>query len=140
MVELDQLNEQLEQENAKHNQKAEKVAEQKREVQKRSKGVDGTLKAISGLEADRQLKASGRYTLLRRCKLENVHIPVNEDSNGLDSLPLDDILQTDADAMDVDEDQEATTLRPSAVQDYGIEIDFDDLDEDLREVRVSDCT
>ena len=34
--------------------------------------------------------------------------------------------------MDVDDDAEVTTL--PEVQNYGIEIDFDDLDEDLREV------
>ncbi|KAK3174419.1 hypothetical protein OEA41_001665 [Lepraria neglecta] len=133
MVELDQLTEQLEQQKNKHNQKAEKVAEQRREVQKRSKNVDATLKAVSGLEADRQLNASSRYMLLRRCKLEDINIPLEEESRSLDQLPLDDILQADPDAMDVDEDQEATTLRPSEVQDYGIEVDFDGLDEDLRE-------
>ncbi|KAG8526869.1 uncharacterized protein KY384_008298 [Bacidia gigantensis] len=132
MVELDQLNEQLEKVKTNHDQEAEKVAEQRREVQKRSKGVENTVKTISGLEADRQLKASGRYTLLRRCKLENVRVPLEEESNSLDDLPLD-TLQTDADAMDVDEDQDNTALQPSEVQDYGIEIDFDDLDEDLRE-------
>ena len=106
-------------------------------MQKRSKNVEATLKAISGLEADRQLNASSRYTLLRRCKLEDINIPLEEDSRRLDQLPLDDILQTDPDAMDVDEDQEASTLRPSKVQDYGIQVDFDDLDEDLREVSSS---
>ena len=136
MVELDQLTEQLDQQKAKHNQKAEKVAEQRREVQKRSKNVDGTLKAISGLEADRQLNASSRYTLLRRCKLEDISIPLEEGSKGLDQLPLDDVLQTDADAMDVDDDQDASTL--PEVQDYGLEIDFDDLDEELRQVWFSD--
>ena len=135
MVELDQLTEQLEQQKVRHNQKAEKVGEQRREVQRRSKSVDGTLKAISSLEADRQLNASSRYTLLRRCKLEDISIPLEEESRGLDQLPLDDVLQTDPDAMDVDDDPEASTL--PEVQDYGIEIDFDDLDEDLREVWMS---
>ena len=134
MIESDQLTENLEQEKTRHNQKAEKVAEQRREVQKRSKIVDTTLKTIAGFEADRQLNASGRYSLLRRCKLEDIRIPLDEDSQSLEQLPLDDILQTNPDAMDMDEDQEATTLQPSEVQDYGIEIDFDDLDEDLREV------
>jgi len=134
MVELDQLTEQLEQLKSKHDQKAKKVAERRHEVQKRSKNVDGTLKAISGLEADRQFNASSRYTLLRRCKLEDINIPLEEDSRGLDHLPLDDVAQTKPDAMDMDEDQEATTLQPSDVQDYGIQIDFDDLDEDFREV------
>ena len=133
-VEYDQLIEQLTREKGKHEQKAEKVSEVRREVQKRSKNVDGRLKAIADLEADRQLKASSRYTLLRRCKLEDINIPLEEDSKTLESLPLDDVHQSDPDAMDVDEEQEATTLQPSDVQDYGIEVDFDDLDEDLREV------
>lgn len=135
MVELDQLTEQLEQQKTKHSQKAEKVAEQRREVQKRSKNVDGTLRTISGLEADRQLNASSRYTLLRRCKLEDISIPLEDGSRRLDQLPLDDVLKTDPD-MDIDEGQEAGDLRPSEVRDYGIEIDFDDLDEDLREVSI----
>ncbi|CAF9934174.1 MAG: Structural maintenance of chromosomes protein 1 [Alectoria fallacina] len=130
MVELDQLTEQLEQQKVNYNQKAEKVAEQRREVQKRSKNFEGTFKAISGLEADRQLNASSRYTLLRRCKLEDISIPLEEESRGLDQLPLD-VFQTDPDAMDMDDDQETITL--PEIQNYGIEIDFDDLDEDLRE-------
>ena len=135
-VELDQLNEQLEREKVRQGERAEKVTEHRREFQKKNKTVESTLKTISGLEADRQLNASGRYSLLRRCKLEDLRIPLDEESRSLDSLPLDDILQVDADGMDVDEDQEATTLRPSEVQDYGIEVDFDDLDEDLREVSL----
>jgi len=35
--------------------------------------------------------------------------------------------------MDVDEDEDATQ-RPRRVPDYGIEVDFDKLDEDEREV------
>ena len=34
--------------------------------------------------------------------------------------------------MDVDEDEDATQ-RPKQVQDYGIEVDFDSLDEDVHE-------
>ena len=132
MVELDHLTEQLEQQKMKHSQKAEKVAEQRRELQKRSKNVDGTLKAVSALEADRQLNASSRYTLLRRCKLEDISIPLAEESRNLEQLPLDDVLQVDSDIMDVDDDPGATTL--PEVHDYGITVDFDDLDEDLRGV------
>lgn len=133
-VELDQLTEQLGQQKVKHNQKTEKVGEQRREVQKRSKNVDGTLKAMSALEADRQLNASSRYTLLRRCKLEDISIPLEEESRSLDQIPLDGVLQTEPNAMDVDDDPESSTL--PEVQDHGIEIDFDDLDEDLREVWI----
>ncbi|KAL9104220.1 MAG: hypothetical protein Q9163_000820 [Psora crenata] len=132
-VELDQLMEQLEREKANHGQKAEKVAEQRREVQKWSKAVNTTLKTISGFEAERQLKASARYTLLRRCKLEDIRIPLGGTSRGLDQLPLDVVVPTDPDAMEGEESQEESNLQPSDVQDYGIQINFDDLDEDLRE-------
>ncbi|MCJ1429572.1 Structural maintenance of chromosomes protein 1 [Sticta canariensis] len=132
-AELDELSEDLEQQKAKYAKKSDKVAEQRREVQKRSKNVDNTLKAVAGLEAERQLNAASRYTLLRRCKLEDINLPLEEESTPLDQLPIDDILQADPDAMDVDEDPDATNFQPSNVQDYGIQIDFDDLDEDLRE-------
>ena len=135
-IELDQLSEQLEQLKSEHGEKVERVAEQRREVQKKGKLVEGTQKTISSLEADQQLSASSKYTLLRRCKLEDIKLPLEEGSRSLDSLPLDEILHTNPDAMDVDEDQDATVLQPADVRDYGITIDYDDLDEDLREARI----
>ncbi|KAL8763110.1 MAG: hypothetical protein Q9184_001003 [Pyrenodesmia sp. 2 TL-2023] len=139
-AEIDQLTEQLERQKAKHTQAAEKVNEQRREVQKRSKNVDSILRAITALESERQLSAAGRYTLLRRCKLEDISIPLTEESAPIDQLPIDEVVQTDPDAMEVDEDQEASVLQPSDIQDYGIEIDFEDLDEDLQEVGNNDKT
>ncbi|KAL6715691.1 Structural maintenance of chromosomes protein 1 [Lecanora helva] len=136
MVELDQLNKQLDQMKTEQTQRGEKVTEQRREVQKRGKSLEGTMKIISGLENDRQLNGSSRYTLLRRCKLEDINIPLEEGSRSLDHLPLDDVSQADPSIMDTDEDPEASTLRPSNVQDYGIRIDYDDLDEDLREASI----
>lgn len=135
-AEIDQLTEQLEKQKAKHTQKAEKVNEQRREVQKRSKNVDGTLRSITGLESERQLSAAGRYALLRRCKLEDINIPLTEESTALDQLPIDEIVQTNPDAMEVNEDQDASILEPSNIQDHGIEIDFEDLDEDLQDVVI----
>ena len=134
-VEYDQLAADLEQAKENHSRKMEVVAEQRREAQKESKKAEARFKAIADLEAERQLKASSRYTLLRRCKLEDIKIPLLEDSRKLDHLPLENIEQTDPDAMDVDEDQDVTVLEPSDIQDYGILPDFDGLDEDLREVR-----
>lgn len=139
-AEIDQLTEQLEKQKARHTQKAEKVNEQRREVQKRSKNVDGTLRAITGLESERQLSAAGRYTLLRRCKLEDISIPLTEQSRPLDQLPIDEIVQTDPDAMDLDEGQDATSLQLSDIEDHGIDVDFEDLDEDLKDVGDDDQT
>ncbi|KAL9613513.1 MAG: hypothetical protein Q9167_001955 [Letrouitia subvulpina] len=137
-AELEQLAEQMEKLKEKHSGKADKVNEKRREVQKRGKNVEGTLKTINGLESERQLNAASRHTLLRRCKLDDINIPLQEDSTRLDQLPIDDVLQNDPDAMDMDEDQDVSTFRPSTIQDYGIKIDFEDLDDDLKETGDDD--
>ena len=133
-AEVEQLNQELQGNKANFAKKADKVADQRRELQKRSKNIDNTLKAIAGFEGEAQQNAANRYALLRRCKLEDISIPLTEDSGSLDQLPLNGITQGTLDAMDVDEDPDASTAEPAVVQDYGIEIDFNDLDEDLREV------
>ena len=136
-AELDQLREQVDQQKAKYAKKAEKVAEQRHEVQKRNKNVEGTLKAVNGLEAEIQRNAADKYALLRRCKLEDIKIPLEEDSADLEQLPIDDLLQADPDTMDIDDDADSSNIRLPVVQDYGIVIDFDALDEDLKEVCIS---
>ncbi|KAI9798097.1 MAG: Structural maintenance of chromosomes protein 1 [Piccolia ochrophora] len=130
---LEELREQLQEQRARHTKKAEKVAEQRREYQKRSTEVESTLRAIAGLEAEIQRNAAGRYALLRRCKLEGINVPLTEESESLDLLPIDELLQDGADQMDVDEDPDVSAIQPSTVQDYGVEVDFDDLAADLKE-------
>lgn len=134
-AELDILKENLERQKDLYAQSADNVAQQRRELQKRSKNVEASLRLISALEGDIQRHSSGRYALLRRCKLENIDIPLTENSAPLDQLPIDELVQTaDPDAMEIDEDANATSTQAPAVQDYGIEVDFDSLGETLKEV------
>lgn len=139
-AELDLLREQLEEQKEVYAQSAENLAAQRRELQKRSKHVEAALKNISGHEADIQRNSSSRYALLRRCKLEDIDIPLADSSNGLDKLPIDDLAQggADPDAMDVD-DADGSDEQGPVVQDYGIEVDFDDLGETLKEVCAQQC-
>ena len=124
-----------------HEEKVEKVASQRRELQKRSRDVEFVTKEIAKHETDVQRTSSQRYNLLRKCKIEGVKLPLTEGSSSLDSLPVDDLLQGqkpspqegDADAMDVDGDPDETVLQSKAPYDYGIEPDFSGLDDDLRE-------
>ncbi|KAJ5197879.1 Structural maintenance of chromosomes protein 1 [Penicillium cinerascens] len=132
-AELDLLRENLEKQKEIYAQSAEKLADQRRELQKRSKHVENALKNINGLEADIQRNSSSRYALLRRCKLEDIDVPLAADSNSLDKLPIDDLVQAaDPDAMDVDETDGLDEQGP-VVQDYGIEIDFESLGDSLKE-------
>jgi len=129
----------LDQLKTKYSEKVDKVAEQRREVQKRTKDVDFIVKTVTGLEADLQRSAGGRYALLRKCKIDEVKLPLTKDSASLEVLPVDNLLQeqqTDPDAMDVDGDIDASQLQTTDINDYGIEIDFDELDDDLKDVRM----
>lgn len=112
--------------------KNEKVNQAKNELSKRSKEIDSRTKAIAALETEAQRSSSGRYALLRRCKLEQITIPLTEQSRKLESLPVDDnVLQTDPDAMDIDEDEDDEAPK-DVMKDYGIDVDFEDLDEALK--------
>ena len=138
-AELEQLTEQMQELKGNLEKLAENVSEKRRELQKRNKEVEATLRSISDHEAQRQLNAANRYTLLRRCKLDAINIPLTVGSAELESLPIDQVPQVDPDAMDVDIDPDATVMQTSDIQDYGIDIDFEDLEQDLKEVRKTRC-
>jgi structural maintenance of chromosome 1 len=128
-AELTTLAEQLEALKSELSSKNEKVNDAKNQLQKRSHKVEGTLKEIASKEAEAQRAAASRFTVLRRCKLENIKIPLEEGSATLDSLPVDNVLQVDPDAMDVDDSDPGN----AEITDYGIEVDFDELDDDYKE-------
>lgn len=135
-AELDLLKENHEEQKALFSQSAEHLNEQRREAARRNKNVEGTLKTISVLESEMQRHSSARYALLRRCKLEDIDIPLEKDSAPLDQLPIDDLVQADPDAMEVDEDINVGTTQPPAVQDYGIEVNFSSLGDTLKTVHA----
>ena len=121
---------------AKYAEKADKVAEHRREYQKSTKNVDQDQKSITGLEAEVQRNAGGRHALLRRCKIEEISIPLTEDSASIDTLPADVMQGNDPDAMDLDDEEDTQAIRDAAqaaVDDFGIIIDFTNLADDLKE-------
>ncbi|KAE8335461.1 hypothetical protein BDV24DRAFT_143902 [Aspergillus arachidicola] len=133
-AELEILRERLEQQKESYAQSAENLTQHRRELQRRSRDVEATLKNVNALEAEVQRNSSSRYALLRRCKLEDIDVPLTEGSNPLDQLPIDELVQAaDPDAMDVDEDANGGADGAFTVQDYGIEVDFDSLGETLKE-------
>lgn len=135
-AEMEMLQSQLKKQKERVEEKQEIVAEKKREVQKRSRNIETAIRSISEHEADMQRSAAEKFTLLRKCKLEDIAIPLAAGSNSLDKLPVDGLIRDaeDPDAMDVDGDVDASQMQQDATLDYGIEIDFDDLDDDLKDV------
>ncbi|KAG5662351.1 hypothetical protein KAF25_004769 [Fusarium avenaceum] len=127
--ELEALHETLDENKTELAEKNQKVSEAKAEVQKRSKDIDTHLKDINALETIVQKNSSSKSALLRRCRLEQIRIPLVEGT--LDNLPNEDgLLHQDPDAMDLDEDDEE--MMDLALDNHGIAIDFDGLDDDLK--------
>ena len=129
---LDQLQEQLDKFKEKYSKRSEKVADAKSEVQKRMKDIDGRQKAISALESEVQKNSAAKFALLRRCRLEQINIPLEQGS--LDDLPNEDnLLHQDPDAMDVDEGEDADIME-SAMDDFGLVVNFDELGDEYKNV------
>lgn len=144
--ELDELNAKLEEQREKTQAIAEKHDKAKAEVQKRSKSMESSFKAIGELEAEVKRHAANRYQELRRCKIENIDIPLVDGSATLDRLPLNAFPgapgSDDPDSMDVDneaDEEEDPSSSALQVSDYGIEPDFDELDDELKEDSSEDA-
>ena len=135
-AEMEQFDEEMKTLHEQLEERQQHVGEARRELQKRSKNVDAANKEIAGLEAEVARNAAARYGLLKRCKIDGTKVPLNEGSNGLETLPLEEMADGDGDAMDIDGEEDSSQLGP-VVKDYGIEIDFDVLEDELKEVIVS---
>ncbi|KAI5369563.1 Putative structural maintenance of chromosomes protein [Septoria linicola] len=134
--EIDELQAQIEELKKEFDERGEKVQEARRDLQKRSKGQEKTLKEISVLDAEVQRAASGRYSVLRTCKVDNIDLPLDQDSRKIAALPLEDEALQDEDAMDIDDEDGGTTTR---YKDYGIHVDFSILEDDLQEDGSDEC-
>jgi structural maintenance of chromosome 1 len=98
--------------------------------------LEGTMRAMASLESEIHRSAASRYTLLRKCKLEDITIPLADNSQSLNQLPIDGAIHADSDTMDLDEDHDQGSFERTVTQDYGIEVDFKNLDESLMDVRI----
>ncbi|KAI6108622.1 RecF/RecN/SMC [Pisolithus croceorrhizus] len=99
------------------------------EKNKAAKVLDQALKEIGMKNDEIEKLALERSALYRKCRLEDIRLPLL--TGNLKHVPMEENLREEV-AMDVDEDEEGTQ-RPKQVQDYGIEVDFDALDDEERE-------
>lgn len=109
------------------------VHDARKELDRRNESVKDVTKAVDTEEANIKRTAASRYALLRKCRMDEIDIPLAEGSASLNQLPMGDAAREDPDAMDVDEDADATQMGQPEVNDYGIEVDFDELDDDLKQ-------
>ncbi|KAF8802737.1 condensin complex subunit SMC1 [Phlegmacium glaucopus] len=117
--ELKELQETLE-------EKSKIVDQVKKTTLKASKVLDQALKEIAACNDEIEKLALERSALYRKCRLEEIQLPLLE--GDLRHVPMEENLREEM-AMDVDEDEDGTQ-RPKPVLDYGIQVDFESIDED----------
>lgn len=111
-------------------EKTQVVKDARNKLDKRNEKVRHVEADVQQQEIEIKNRASERYSLLKKCRLEEIKIPLTSDSVALNSLPMTDaVRQQDPDAMDIDEPDETQ----AEIDDYGIEPDFEKLDDELRE-------
>ncbi|KIO31393.1 hypothetical protein M407DRAFT_14099 [Tulasnella calospora MUT 4182] len=128
-AEINQLREDMAGVQEEFDEKTRALDEVKKIVARTAKTLEKSMKDITLMNDEIEKAASERFSIYRKCKLEEIALPVIRGS--LNKVPMEENLRDEM-AMDVDEDEDATQ-RPKEVQDYGIEIDFETLDEDDRE-------
>lgn len=113
-------------------ERAAAVKEARRTLDQRNEKVKHVLKEVDEEDAKIKTSATNRYNVLKECRVNETGIPLTEDSKPLTSLPMTEKPLPDADAMDIDEDPDSTQIQTAQVDDYGIEVDFEELEEELR--------
>ncbi|GJN89317.1 hypothetical protein Rhopal_002297-T1 [Rhodotorula paludigena] len=98
----------------------------RKEGGKAGRVLDKALKEIASCNDEIERLASERFTLYRRCKLEEIDLPLTKGK--LDDIPIEEAAAPVA-AMDVD-GPESGTQNVYQANDYGVEVDFDEVDED----------
>ncbi|TRM70173.1 P-loop containing nucleoside triphosphate hydrolase protein [Schizophyllum amplum] len=108
-----------------------KAVEQAKKASVRaSRALDQALKDIATKNDEIEKFALERSAIYRKCRLDGVDLPLL--SGNLKNVPMEENLRDEV-AMDVDEPEDGTQSVKN-VQDYGIEVDFAEIDEDEREV------
>ncbi|KAK7062210.1 structural maintenance of chromosomes protein [Favolaschia claudopus] len=110
-------------------EKTKTVEQVKKTTSKASKVLDQALKEIASKNDEIEKSALERSSIYRKCRLEEIKLPLLQ--GNLKNVPMEENLREEV-AMDVDEDEDGTQ-QPRRVQDYGIEVDFEALDDDDRE-------
>jgi structural maintenance of chromosome 1 len=132
LAELEALKEERDKLDRKLTERTAAVKEARRELDKRNEKVKNVIKEVDEEDAKIKTSATNRFNVLKDCRVNEIDIPLAEDSRPLSSLPMTDAPRPDADAMDVGEDPDSTQIEPAQVDDYGIDVDFEELDDDLR--------
>ncbi|KAG0142069.1 hypothetical protein CROQUDRAFT_673752 [Cronartium quercuum f. sp. fusiforme G11] len=112
---------------AAQDEKSKAMAEAKKQASRATKELDDITKEIGTRNDEIEKLGSDRLSIYRRCKLESIALPLLQ--GNLRRVPIDEVMRPAA-AMDIDGQEE--TQQAMQVDNYGIEIDYEELEEDER--------
>jgi len=127
--EIATLRDDMEGEQKEYEEKTRALDEVKKVASRTAKALVKVAKDIAMLNDDIEKFASERFSVYRRCNLEEINLPLL--AGKLSDVPIEENLRDEM-AMDVDENDDGTQ-RPREVHDFGVEVDFAALDDDDRE-------
>ncbi|PWN23168.1 cohesin complex subunit psm1 [Microstroma glucosiphilum] len=107
-------------------EKAQTLSDAKKELSKASKALDGVMKEVATLNDQMERLAAQRTEIYRRCRLEEIDLPLLKGS--LSKVSLED--NPEAAPMDIDDD---VTQRAINVPDFGLDVDFSELEDAAKE-------
>ncbi|KAF9583357.1 Structural maintenance of chromosomes protein 1 [Lunasporangiospora selenospora] len=112
----------------------------KKQVAVWNKQLDGLVKDIGSKESLVEKFDAERSSIFRRCKLEQIDLPMEKGS--LDDVPMEDVelyrpSASSENDMDVDSGTPSSSSQPPRSQDWKITVDFSELSENQRQVPSS---
>ncbi|TFK73385.1 condensin complex subunit SMC1 [Pluteus cervinus] len=125
---ITELKEDLKTHQAELEEKNKNVDDVKRVAGKASKVLDHALKEVATCNDEIVKLGLERSTTYRKCRLEEINLPLL--AGVLRNVPMEENLREEV-AMDIDGEEDGT--RPKTTPTYGIDVDFDLLDEEEKE-------
>ncbi|KAI8840072.1 RecF/RecN/SMC [Chytriomyces cf. hyalinus JEL632] len=120
---LDSFKESLATSSAKFEERRKQVEAAKKTLAALQKEMEGTLKGINGKQAQVDRLNAERLAIFRRCKLEEIELPLSRGS--LTSMSLEEIdAMPDGDQMEVDDDTQMSSQEKSVALLDSVTVDF----------------
>ncbi|KAF7730853.1 Structural maintenance of chromosomes protein 1 [Apophysomyces ossiformis] len=124
---FERLNAELEQQRNMESEKQQEVNQLRRDLENKGKDVENYLKEMAKFETEVEKMHSERVAIFRKCKLEDIELPLLHGS--MDDILMEDTHERvdDSSAMEVDESQ-----RSIRSTDWMVEVDFSRLGSEQR--------
>ncbi|KAI8575705.1 hypothetical protein K450DRAFT_260414 [Umbelopsis ramanniana AG] len=115
---------------AKEEAQEKLVEEQRKSLSQKGQEVDKMMKVVTDMETAIEKLHAERMSIFRKCKLEEINIPLNQGS--MEDVPMDDS-ENNSEAMDLDEPSQISTQMSVLSSNWSIAVDYSALSRNLKD-------